>query len=122
MRENEAQLRDRYNLFKEISKKMTTTSIGDLAQVEAFFGVIWGHGKPDHTLTDIEKEWKQVWELCRKAMLDHGNKQIRLIQTLLNSYNVVKVPEVTNIGYYDKDGRYQLVKHPIILEDKNGGN
>jgi hypothetical protein len=119
MKPSAKQLRDKHQLTKEIESKITTANIGDISQVEQFFGVLWGHGKPEHELTSLEKEWRQVWEICRKTMLDNGGNQKRLVAQVFSKYTVDYNMQMIQVGSYDNDGRYQLVKHPIILEEQN---
>jgi len=121
MNKTEPLSRDRIILSREISKRMTTINIGDLSQIEAFFGGIWGHGKDEDELTELEKEWRQIWELCRKAILDNGNNQIRLTLNTLTNYDIVQNKKVVAVGNYDANGKYKLVPHPFVVEENNNG-
>lgn len=120
MHKTEQSSKDRLILSKEIAKRMTTINIGDLSQVESFFGAIWGHGKNEDELTQLESEWRQVWELCRKAILDNGNNQIRLALNNLTNYDIFQNKKMINVGNYDSNGKYTLVPHPIVMEERNG--
>lgn len=75
-------------LIKNINKKFTTSNIGCVDSVEKFFGMVWGHGKPESEKTEQEKEWFKIWQDCRKEMMDKGNHERRSAQKELNQYNV----------------------------------
>jgi hypothetical protein len=113
--DNKNQIRDKNYLFLELSKKVTTVNIGAIANFENYFGILWGHGKQEHELTEIEKEWKNIWLECRKAILDNGSSQIRLISQLLSGYEVEKVIKKIEIGKME-NGQYVAVKHPMIVK------
>lgn len=115
--ETPAQIRDKGIFFKELSKKVTTVNIGAISQFETYFGILWGHGKYDHELTETEREWRDIWNDCRKMILDNGNSQLRLVQQLLNRYDLKSKPQVIEVGNM-VNGKYEVKKHPMILEDK----
>lgn len=118
--ETPIQARDRNYLFKDVSTRLTTVNIGSLSQFEMFFGVLWGHGKQEHELNESEKEWRYIWTECRKAILDNGNAQLRMIQQIFSRYKVEQQKQTVEMGGY-VDNKYVPKKHPIIIkEDRNG--
>ncbi len=75
-------------LFTQIKKKLETSFIGALSHMENNFGSLWGHGLLEHELTEEQKEFRQMWEVCRSAILDNGNNQVRALQNELKQYTV----------------------------------
>lgn len=64
-------------LKKIIDKKFLTTTIYPLSQFENAFGKLWGHGKPEGSLTQEEKTYRKLWNDCRNDILNNGNHQRR---------------------------------------------
>jgi hypothetical protein len=64
------------NIIQQIAKRFETTIIGSLARVEDNFGYLWGYNS-DKELTDKQKQFEELWEFTRTAILNHGNKQMR---------------------------------------------
>jgi hypothetical protein len=86
-------------LKKIIGKKIETTMIYPLSQIEMVFGHLWGHNKPFSALTDDEKVNRGKWDQCRNNILNNGNQQKRNAFAELdmhtitwNRYQVVLVP------------------------------
>ncbi len=75
-------------LFIQIKKKLETSFIGALSHMENNFGPLWGHGLAEQELTDEQREFRQAWDMCRSAILDNGNNQIRALQNELKQYTV----------------------------------
>lgn len=73
-------------LSESISKKIRTTMIGALDEIEKEFGELWGKDK--RTLTEKELELKTRYEKLRSKILDRGNNQIRNAESELTQYNV----------------------------------
>jgi hypothetical protein len=72
----------------QLAQRVTTTLIGDIALIEQYFGVLWGHGKRDEERTDSELAWLAHWVECRRRLLDHGNDQKRLLEQELRKRHV----------------------------------
>lgn len=64
------------SIIQQLSKRFETTIIGTLARIEDNFGYLWGYNS-DKDLTDKQKEFEELWEFTRTAILNHGNKQMR---------------------------------------------
>jgi hypothetical protein len=75
-------------LSKNISKKITTTFIGDINTVEKYFGDLWGQGKDIKDLTQDQKAERKIWEACRKEMLDKGNNELRAAKNEIEEYTI----------------------------------
>ena len=54
-----------------------TVMFGAIARMEEHFGKFWGHGLTKDKCTENQLKIREIWEVCRKAILDHGNKEIR---------------------------------------------
>jgi hypothetical protein len=52
-----------------------TATVAALAEAEAAFGALWGHGRRERTAG--EEQWRRVWEVFRARVLDKGNEQAR---------------------------------------------
>ena len=65
-------------LAQSIKKKIMTTMIGALDRFEKQFGDIW----------ENNAEAMQEWQELRKAVLDNGNRQIRMMNNELDDYDV----------------------------------
>jgi len=63
-------------IINQINKRFQTTIIGSLARFEENFGYLWGHNS-DKELTDKQKDFLDLWEFTRTAILNHGNHQMR---------------------------------------------
>lgn len=75
-------------LKKIIGKKIDTTMIYPLSQIESAFGHLWGHGKPDSELTSEEKVMHRKWQECRNNILNNGNQQKRNAFAELDMHDV----------------------------------
>lgn len=58
--------------------KLKTTFIGALSKFEENFGFLWGFGS-DEQLTEKQKEFLELWEICRTDILNNGNNQRRAL-------------------------------------------
>jgi len=58
--------------------KLKTTFIGALSKFEEHFGHLWGFGS-NEPLTEIQKQYFELWELCRTDILNNGNNQRRAL-------------------------------------------
>ncbi len=76
-------------LLGTIEKKFKTTIIGAIASVEAGFGELWGHGKPDVELTAKEKEFRDIWQEVRTEILNKGNNNLRGAQDEIAQYSTI---------------------------------
>lgn len=71
------------------SKKIRTTMIGCISEVEKAFGELWGgQNKSYEDMTDNEKDWFDLWQILRKNMLNLGNNQIRAFLNEVSQYTI----------------------------------
>lgn len=71
------------------SKKIRTTMIGCISEVEKAFGELWGGpNKPYDEMTENEKDWFDLWQILRKNMLNLGNNQIRAFLNEVSQYTI----------------------------------
>jgi len=71
------------------SKKIRTTMIGCIAEMEKAFGSLWGGSTRQlEEMTEEERNWYELWQIVRKNMLNLGNNQIRAFQNELNEYTI----------------------------------
>lgn len=75
-------------LLNNIEKKFNTTMIGSLAVFEDCFGHLWGQDKRFNELTELEKEWREVWNEARSKVLDNGNSNLRAAQNEIAQYTL----------------------------------
>jgi len=75
-------------LLKHAKKKIQTTMIGSLSDVESFFGFLWGFGTSDLELTEEQKHMKSIYEEVRAKILDRGNTQIRDLELEFINYEI----------------------------------
>lgn len=96
-----------HRLMTILEKKFKTSFIGAISQFESYFGVLWGHGKPENKLTEQEKLWRERWNLVRTQILNNGNNQVRAVQQELSQYTMrwdahsiklISLPPVENKG------------------------
>lgn len=85
--EQESEMRER--LKKIVSRKIETTMIFPLSQFEMEFGHVWGHGRPEASLTPEEKNNRAKWERCRNNILNNGNRQRRGLFNELDMHTVI---------------------------------
>ena len=72
-----------------IGKKIMTTMMASVSAFETDFGTIWGQGIPESELTDGQRQWRQIWNACRKSIMDTGNRQKRNASTEISMHDVV---------------------------------
>lgn len=72
-----------------IVKKMKTTFIGALSQMEEHFGQLWGHGLPAHVCTEEQLKVREAWLRLRNNVLNNGNHQLRTLSMELQQYDIV---------------------------------
>ncbi|NBQ17042.1 hypothetical protein EBU24_01875 [bacterium] len=82
--ENESKVR----LQKIITTKLRTSFIGALSSFEQTFGDLWGYGINEADLTDKQRKWRELWDLCRTNVLNNGNHQIRSCENEIMQYIV----------------------------------
>lgn len=75
-------------LLNIIAKKLTTTFIGDISQIEQALGHLWGHNNDKANMTPEQKKYKKIWESLRNKILNNGNNQLRAIENELKQYTV----------------------------------
>lgn len=83
-------------LMRHAKKKIQTTMIGSLSDVEEFFGFLWGFDVSEKDLTEEQKHMKEIYEEVRAKILDRGNTQIRDLELEFINY------EISRKKYYIK--------------------
>lgn len=96
-------------LLKHAKKKIQTTMIGSLSDIESFFGFLWGFGDSSPELSEEQKHMKEIFEEVRAKILDRGNTQIRDLEIEFVNYEIdrkkfyIKLP-VENPKGEENDG------------------
>jgi hypothetical protein len=80
--------RSAMRLLANASKKIRTTMIGCVAEIEEAFGPLWGGNKPPEERTKEETDWFELWQIVRKNMLNLGNNQIRAFGNEVSEYTI----------------------------------
>jgi hypothetical protein len=75
-------------LLKNAKKKIQTTMIGSLSDIEEYFGFLWGFGEAEASLSEQQKQMKCIYEDIRAKILDRGNTQIRELELDFINYDV----------------------------------
>jgi len=65
-----------------------TTLIGSIEKFELGFGFIWGHGQPYASLTDDQKEMREIWREVRYEILADGEHRINQLKDKFDLYEV----------------------------------
>ena len=73
-------------LSKILKKKIQTTMIGALSSIEEHLGFLWN--SDGESLTDDQKQMKELYGQIRSEILDKGNNQARNIDAELSQYEV----------------------------------
>jgi len=96
-------------LLTNIKKKFDTTIIGSLAIFEEEFGYLWAHGEVDDTLTETERDFRDMWQEVRTKILDAGNSNLRAAQSEISQYTLSWNRYVMRLGNTseDHDGPYR---------------
>ena len=76
------------SLLKQAKKKIQTTMIGSLSDIENYFGFLWGFGDNSTELSEEQKHMKEIFEEVRAKILDRGNTQIREIELEFVNYEI----------------------------------
>lgn len=94
---------------KTIKTSITTAVIGSLADYEAAFGSLWGHGKKWEELSDEQKTWREIWLDVRDSILERGANSNKLS---LQEIDRCKIADYSDKRYHveirnkdDRDGR-----------------
>lgn len=75
-------------LLKSSKKKIQTTMIGSLSDIENYFGFLWGYGDNTTELSEEQKHIKEIYEEVRAKILDRGNTQIRDLELEFINYEI----------------------------------
>lgn len=76
------------SLLKGAKKKIQTTMIGSLSDIENYFGFLWGFGDDNTELSQEQKHMKDIFEEVRAKILDRGNTQIRDLELEFVNYEI----------------------------------
>jgi hypothetical protein len=96
------------NLLKFVKKRVQTTMIGSLSDIEEFFGFLWNFGSSEQELTEEQKQLKSIYEEARAKILDRGNTQIRDLELEFTNYEIgrkkyyIKLPTSNTKGESDE--------------------
>lgn len=72
-------------------KRLKTVMIGSLSKMENSLGYLWGqHKNENELLTEQELYFDNVWQDVRNNILNHGNKQMRLLEEELSKILITK--------------------------------
>lgn len=74
---------NKVELEREVVKKITTTMIGSISDIEEIFGFLW-----DGQDSKEKVKMRQLFEKLREKVLDRGNNQIRSIKKTLENYEI----------------------------------
>ena len=94
-------------LLRRAKKKIQTTMIGSLSDVENLFGFLWGFGDNNTEPSEEQEHMKEIFEEVRAKILDRGNTQIRELELDFINYEVsrkkyfIKLPVVNPEGEQD---------------------
>lgn len=94
-----------YNkIYKKFEITAKTIMIGAIADLEEFFGELWGHGKKpeERTLDEIE-EYKN-FQAARESILDRGNKGIKIFKKELDRCHIDNYDERPYKAIFKKTG------------------
>ena len=78
----------RRRLTENARKKLQTTFVGAVAQIEKAFGVLWRNKKAGERMTLDEQHWYDKYQEARNAIFTNGNNQIRALEKELETYSV----------------------------------
>lgn len=98
-------------LFKACKKKVQTTMIGALDTIEKQLGFLWGFEDSGASLTDEQKQLKEIYEEVRANILDRGNTQIRNLEAEFANYDInrkmyqINIPVVPEVKKENKEGK-----------------
>lgn len=98
-------------LFKACKKKVQTTMIGALDTIEKQLGFLWGFEDGGASLTDEQKQLKEIYEEVRANILDRGNTQIRNLEAEFANYDInrkmyqINIPVVPEVRKENKEGK-----------------
>lgn len=98
-------------LFKACKKKVQTTMIGALDTIEKQLGFLWGFEDSGASLTDEQKQLKEIYEEVRANILDRGNTQIRNLEAEFANYDInrkmyqINIPVVPEVRKENKEGK-----------------
>lgn len=84
MKDNDYLKASKDRLAKIVTKKIQTTMIGAIADIEEYFSYLWNVDNP--TAEDLE--FKTLFDDLRQSILDRGNNQIRNIKVELDQYDI----------------------------------
>jgi len=62
-----------------IVQNMKTAFIGALASFEEHFGELWGHGRRECDLSEVQMAYRNIWSNARTRILDIGNCCLRAV-------------------------------------------
>ncbi len=88
-------------LAENMTKKLQTSYIFALAEIERTFGYLWGYNTIDKSqLTQNQLEFLELYKNLRKAIFDNGNNQLRMLMNDLTQYDVNFIGQ-----YFINEGR-----------------
>lgn len=75
-------------LDKIVCTKVRTAFIGALAAFEDQFGFLWGHGLEEQSLSQKQRDMRELWERARIDVLNNGNTQLRALRNEISNHIV----------------------------------
>ncbi len=90
-----------YNsLLVATKKRIQTTMIGSLSDIESLFGFLWNFGGTE--LSEEQKQMKEIYEEARAKILDRGNTQIRELESEFINYEISRKKYYISLPFVEK--------------------
>lgn len=90
-REELRETKEKY-IYNKLYKKFETTAktimIGAIADLEEYFGELWGHGKDLKDKTEEELEEYKNFQAARESILDRGNRGMKIFKQELDRCHI----------------------------------
>lgn len=78
-------LKDSRKRLKDIAeKRLRSAGIGAVVSCEEQFGFLWGHDTPRHEVTEEQEEFRKIWNILRKEILDKAGDQLEFFNQELD--------------------------------------
>lgn len=85
----ELQKEQAHSILKQIiAKRLQTSFIFSISELERIFGHLWRHEADDENFSEQEEFYYNLYQEFRKSVLDNGNKQIRNTCKDIDGYEV----------------------------------
>lgn len=88
LRQQEYNQLSKERLFAIIKKKLQTSFIGSIYEVEEELGFLWGDKKNKKDMTENQQKYFDIFQIMRTNILNKGNDQIRAVANELEQYTI----------------------------------